>query len=116
GYSSGEPIVIARALGGSGGLMAEAVGRGDRTVEISGTGPDDHLAGHLARRGDGRVRPQPLETLRDTHSAARQLEASWPYALLAAAVLVVIDLVLRRFARRRDVARVTVGSLLASSS
>jgi Mg-chelatase subunit ChlD len=96
GRGAGEPIVIVRARDARGALMAEAVGREDRAPEISGAGPDDRLALELANIADGRLAPSPSETLDRTLRPAPELTATWPFALLVAAALVVIDLVLRR--------------------
>lgn len=100
GRSSGEPIVIARARDGRGALMAESVGREDRAPEITAGGADMYLAGTLARAGDGRVSPRPAETLLRTTKPAKVLVATWPFALVGAALLVMLDLVVRRLAER----------------
>jgi Ca-activated chloride channel homolog len=101
GRSGGEPIVIVRARDSRGALMAEAVGQEDRTPEGAGAGTDDHLLAELARLGDGRVDPLPNATLLPTARPAPGLAATWPVALVVAAVLVVIDLVLRRLGAPR---------------
>lgn len=97
----GEPIVVARVRDGRGGLVAEAVGREDRVFETTGEGVDEQLGDEIARIGGGRVGPTPEATLDVTARPARALVATWPYALVAAAALVVLDLVLRRFGTRR---------------
>jgi len=101
GRSNGEPVIIARARDSRGALMAEAVGREDRTPEVTGTGVDLYVANELARIGEGRVQPTPVETLARTAKPAKTLVATWPYALVAAAGLVLLDLLLRRLADRR---------------
>lgn len=100
GRSNGEPLVIARARDGRGALMAESVGREDRSPEITGNGADMYLASTLARVGDGRVSPEPVQTLLRTSKPANTLVATWPFALVAAALLVMLDLVLRRMSER----------------
>jgi uncharacterized membrane protein len=99
--SGGEPIVILRARDARGALMAEAVGQEDQRVEVSGTGVDTAFAEELARVGDGRFRPSMTEVLSRTNRPGRELRATWPDALVVAAMLVVIDLVLRRLGARR---------------
>ncbi len=96
GRSSGEPIVIVRARDARGALMAEGVGQEDRTPEVVGAGVDERLARELANVGDGRLGPTLEETFAPTRRPAPVLEAVWPWALVLAAVLVVLDLVLRR--------------------
>ena len=99
GRSSGEPVVIARARDGRGALMAEALGREDRTPELSGNGVDSYYASTLARVGDGRVDPTPAASLAATSTPAKALVATWPYVLVLASLLVVVDLLLRRLER-----------------
>ena len=100
GRSSGEPIIIARARDGRGALMAESVGREDRSPEITGQGADMYAANTLARLGDGRVSPEPAQTLARTAKPAKTLLAVWPFALVGAAVIVLLDLVVRRISER----------------
>ena len=97
----GEPIVVARVRDGRGGLVAESVGREDRVFENSGDGADRQLAEEIAHVAAGRVSPTPEATLTVTARPARELVATWPYALIAAAILVVLDLVARRLGTRR---------------
>jgi hypothetical protein len=101
GRSNGEPIIIARARDGRGALMAEAVGREDRSTELSGEGADTLYLAELARLGEGRDAPSAKDVLSKTRRPGKELAASWPYALLAAGVLVMIDLVVRRLADRQ---------------
>jgi uncharacterized membrane protein len=101
GRSSGEPIAIVRARDAHGALVAEAVGQEDRASELSVGGADTAFAEELARLGEGRVRPSPRDLAAPTRRPGSELRATWPYALVVAAMLVVVDLVLRRFADRR---------------
>ncbi len=101
GRTEGAPIVIARARDARGAIMAEAVGQKDDAAELSSAEPDVLLAEELARIGGGRVSPTAHETMLPTASPARKLVASWPFALAVAAILVVLDLVLRRLGERR---------------
>jgi uncharacterized membrane protein len=96
-----EPIVVARARDGRGALMGEAVGQEDRISEISGFGFDEPYAADLARVGDGVLRPSIADVLSRTSRPGRELRASWPDALVVAAMLVVVDLLLRRLAGRK---------------
>ena len=107
GRSNGEPVIIARARDGRGALMAEAIGREDRAAEITGGGTDMYLATALARTGDGRISPLPVETLAWTSKPAKTLVATWPYALVGAAFLVMLDLLVRRISERK---RTSVGA------
>lgn len=101
GRVAGEPIVIARARDARGGLMAEAVGRQDHSPEVTGAPADRRLAAEIANLADGRVAPSPTEVLARTLRPAPELAVTWPYALVAAAALVVVDLVLRRLGAPR---------------
>lgn len=100
GMSNGEPVVIARARDSRGALVAEAVAQQDRVPELSGDGADMSYAQQLARAGDGRLAPTPEQSLARTSKPGKELTPSWPYALLAGAILVVLDLILRRFGTR----------------
>ncbi|MBX3232903.1 MAG: VWA domain-containing protein [Labilithrix sp.] len=100
GRTEGEAVVIARARDARGALMAEALGREDRTPEVTGEGANTYLANTLARAGEGRVDPTPAATLARTARPAKALVATWPYALVVAAALIVVDLVLRRISER----------------
>ncbi|MCW5836799.1 MAG: hypothetical protein KIS78_30670, partial [Labilithrix sp.] len=84
-----------------GGLMAEAVGRQDHSPEVTGAPADRRLAAEIANLADGRVAPSPTEVLARTLRPAPELAVTWPYALVAAAALVVVDLVLRRLGAPR---------------
>ena len=101
GRIEGDAIVIARARDERGAIMAEAVGRQDQSAELVSDEPDLHAAEELARVGGGRVSPSARDTLLPTARPTRTLVASWPYALVAAAFLVVLDLVLRRLGERQ---------------
>jgi Ca-activated chloride channel homolog len=101
GRTEGEPVVIGRARDKKGALMAEGVGRIDDGEELASAEPDLHGASELARSTGGRVNPTPEESLAPTLRPARKLTPSWPYAFVLAAVLVVLDLILRRLSERR---------------
>jgi uncharacterized membrane protein len=102
--SNGEPVIVARARDAKGAMMAESLGREDRTMEYAGTGPDDHLIADLARLGEGRVDPSPEGTLVRTKHPATELQATWPWALVAAGALIVLDLFLRRLRSKAEAA------------
>lgn len=102
--SAGEAVVVARARDVRGALIGEGLGRQDRVSELSGAGPDEAAGRELARLGDGAYGVSVDESFRPTFRRAPTLVATWPWALVAAAVLVVVDLALRRRpgrARRR---------------
>jgi len=101
GRSSGESIIIMRARDARGALMAEAMGQEDRTPELSGVGADTYLVADIARAGEGKISPTVTESLRPGARPATKLVATWPYALIIAAMLVVCDLVFRRLGSRR---------------
>jgi hypothetical protein len=76
--------------------MAEAVGSVSRGRELALDGADTHVANEIANAGRGRFGPTPEQSLDWPAESAPALVAMWPFALVIAAALVVIDLVLRR--------------------
>ena len=101
GPTNGAPLVLVRARDAAGRLVGEAVGGGDGADELSGDGVDTRAARDLARAGEGLFDPEPSDTLRHDGPRGAEPVATWPWALLAAAVLVAMDLWARRFERRR---------------
>jgi uncharacterized membrane protein len=106
GKSGGEALVLVRARDAAGALVAEAVGQGDAATELEGPGVDDRVARQLARAGGGLYDPDPLLTLRSRGPVARERLRTWPWALVAAAILACIDLWVRRIATRPHRSRV----------
>ena len=98
--------------------MAEAVGREDRTSELAGMGADERAAAELANIGLGNTRPSHAQLISRTRRPAPELAPSWPFALIAAAVLVVLDLLFRRLGapRGRRSVSVSVQELTASTA
>nr|MCU0684993.1 hypothetical protein [Polyangiaceae bacterium] len=103
GQLEGEPFVVVRARDARGQLLGEDIGQLDTAAEYVGAGPDGRLLGELARAGGGIAGPTAEESVRRGGDPGREPRPLWPYALVAAAALVVIDLWARRFelSRRR---------------
>jgi protoporphyrinogen oxidase len=59
------------------------------------------MADYGRTRVQQRVRPTPVESMRATARPGVALEPAWPWALLLAGALVVVDLFLRRVRKRR---------------
>ncbi|MFO0757123.1 MAG: VWA domain-containing protein [Byssovorax sp.] len=97
----GEPFLIVRARDAGGGLVAEAIGTSDSAGELAAVGSDDRALRDLAREGDGMFGPDPAETLRAEGPSRGEPVPLWPFVLLGAALLVCVDLWLRRLGRRR---------------
>ena len=101
GTTDGAALVMARVRAKNGGLVAEAVGQTDASTELHGLGPDVRALGELARAGDGAYEPDVERSLRAGGPRGREPVATWPWALLAAAGLVCVDLWLRRLPPKR---------------
>ncbi|HEU4404194.1 MAG TPA: VWA domain-containing protein [Polyangiaceae bacterium] len=104
GALEGEPFVVVRARDARGQLLGEDIGQLDTAAEHVGIGPDGRMLGELARAGGGVAGPTVDESLRRGGDPGNEPRPLWPYALVAAAALVAIDLWARRFelsARRR---------------
>jgi len=95
-----EPYVLARIRDDHGQLLAEAVGTNDAQDELAALGPDPLRLAAIAQAGGGMVGPAPSDDHRGTSETAARLVALWPFALLLAALFVVLDLWSRRFGRR----------------
>ncbi len=93
------PYALARVRDDHGQLLAEAVGFDDSASEMDALGPDDLRLSAIAAAGGGAVDPAPADVLRGTATRLPAMMALWPFALLLAALLVVVDLWLRRFGR-----------------
>jgi hypothetical protein len=111
GRSGGEPLVLVRARDATGALVAEAVGQGDAATELEGLGVDDRAARQLARAGGGLYDPEPPLTLRSRGPVAKERLRTWPWALVAAAILVCIDLWVRRIGTRPNRPRLAEGTV-----
>jgi Ca-activated chloride channel homolog len=103
-----QPFVVARARDAAGGFVGEAVGRADGGDELGAEGPDARALRALADEGGGRFAPAATEVLRRGGPRGREPIPLWPWALLGAALLVCVDLWLRRLGRARRTALVPV--------
>jgi uncharacterized membrane protein len=97
GALEGEPFVVVRARDARGRLLGEDIGQLDTSAEYLGAGPDGRLLGELARAGNGIAGPTLEESLRRGGDPGTEPRPLWPYALVAAAALVALDLWVRRF-------------------
>jgi Ca-activated chloride channel homolog len=99
--TAGEPFVVVRARDASGGFVGEAIGRLDGSEELAFLGPDERALEDLARAGGGLYAPDAEQTLRAGGRKGREPVPVWPWILLGSAVLVCIDLWLRRIGKGR---------------
>jgi len=99
--TSGEPFVVVRARDANGGFVGEAIGRIDGADELATLGPDQRALEDLASAGSGLYAPDAEQTLRTGGRRGREPLPVWPWLLLASAVLVCLDLWLRRISRGR---------------
>jgi len=97
--TGGAPFVIVRVRGSGGTLLAEAVGRQDDDAELESQGPDARHLAELAQAGGGIVASSPEQTLRGGGPRGSEPVETWPWLLVAAAMLLAVDLWLRRRAR-----------------
>lgn len=95
-----QPFVVARARDGAGGFLGEAVGRIDSADELTALGADARALGAIAGEGRGLFNPGPRQALRAGAARGREPVLLWPSLLVAAAVLVCVDLWLRRLGSR----------------
>jgi uncharacterized membrane protein len=101
--AGGKPFVLARVRDASGALLGEALGQHDAADELAEIGPDERALRDLAAGGGGLYDPDPTRALRAGGPRGRELVAIWPWTLLAAALLVVVDLWLRRVGKPRAI-------------
>jgi Ca-activated chloride channel homolog len=94
--TAGEPFVVVRARDANGGFVGEAIGRLDGSEELATLGPDRRALEDLASAGHGLFAPDAEETLRAEGPSGREPIPVWPWVLVGSAVLVCIDLWLRR--------------------
>lgn len=104
GVTSGQPFGIARVLDEEGRVVAEVVGAQDAVTELTGEGSDERSLRELASVGGGVYAPDPAATLRSGGPRGQRPVATWPFALLLAALLVCLDLWLRRLGQGKNVA------------
>jgi uncharacterized membrane protein len=96
GPLAGEPFVVVRARDARGQLLGEDLGQLDAAAEYVGAGPDGRLLREIARAGGGLSGPSVAETLRPGGDPGTEPRPLWPFALVAAAALVALDLWARR--------------------
>jgi Ca-activated chloride channel family protein len=99
--TAGEPFVVVRARDAAGGFIGEAIGRLDGGEELATLGPDKRALEDLASAGHGLFAPDAEETLRAEGPSGREPIPVWPWVLVGSAVLVCIDLWLRRAGKSR---------------
>jgi Ca-activated chloride channel family protein len=104
----GQPFVIARAWDDEGTLVVETFGGEQSADEYAGSGADERLLRELAREGRGRFAPSPFDVLRAARASGERPLPLWPLLLVIAALLVAVDLWLRRLGRsaRRDLSTI----------
>ena len=104
--TGGEPFVVVRARDANGGSVGEAIGRLDGGDELAVLGPDERALEDLARAGSGLYAPEAEETLRSGGVGGKVPVPLWPWILLGSALLVCVDLWLRRVGKGRAAAGV----------
>jgi hypothetical protein len=82
---------------------------------MAAIGPDERALRDLASAGGGVFDPEPAVALRIGGPRGLEPVPLWPWALLAAAALVTVDLWLRRLARRRALPDLSVAGPAAPS-
>lgn len=99
---TGEPLVVVRARDAKSGFVGEATGRLDGGEELATLGPDQRALEDLADAGHGLYAPSAGETLRSGGPRGREPIPVWPWVLVGSAVLVCIDLWLRRAGKSKS--------------
>ena len=96
----GPTVALARIRDARGHLLGEVVAEQTSASELAGLGPDAPRLDALAREGGGRRDPEPAEAASAVGASAPVPEPTWPWMLLAAALLVCVDLGVRRLEGR----------------
>jgi uncharacterized membrane protein len=112
--TSGQPFVVARIRDAAGAALGEAIGQTDAAEELAAFGADERALRALAEEGGGRYAPSLADTLRRGGIRGRESLPTWPFALLAAAALVALDVWLRRLGKSRSAAPVSLADLAPS--
>lgn len=97
--TNGEPFAMARVRDAEGALMGEALGGRDTADELRALGPDERALRAIATAGGGRYDPAADDVLRMGGPAPGEPSPRWPLALLLAALIVTVDLWIRRAGR-----------------
>jgi hypothetical protein len=100
--STGDPLAVARIRDAHGQLLAEAIGEDGSASESAAFGQDGRALSEIARAGGGALEPGPMDTIRPTAERAPKPIATWPFVLVLAALLVMLDLWLRRIGRQKS--------------
>lgn len=96
-------VAMARVRDDRGRLLGEAVAEQTSVGEFAQLGMDGALLDSLAALAEGRRDPEVEDVLVPAPERPPVPVPSWPYLLVLAALLVVIDVWLRRFEKRRHV-------------
>jgi hypothetical protein len=102
--SGGQRFVVARVRDASGALLGEGLGQAHAAEELAELGPDERSLRDLAGAGAGVYDPEARTAMRTGGPKGREPVPVWPWVLLMAAVLVTVDLWLRRAGRRKAIA------------
>jgi uncharacterized membrane protein len=113
--TNGQPFVVTRVRDAAGGALGEGIGQTDAADEFAAFGPDERALRALAGEGGGRYAPTFAEALRRGGVRGREAVPTWPFALLAAAALVALDVWLRRLGKARGAAPITLADLAPSA-
>ncbi|MEZ4247534.1 MAG: hypothetical protein R3B99_04760 [Polyangiales bacterium] len=90
------PYAVLRVRDAQGRLMAEAMAEQSGAGELQAFGVDDAVLSALAELGRGRRDPSPLAVVDHDDAPVPTREPLWPWLFALAALLVVVDLFVRR--------------------
>jgi hypothetical protein len=93
------PYAVLRVRDAQGRLMAEAMTEQSGAGELHTIGPDDAVLSALASLGRGARDPSPQQTIEARTEPAPAKEPLWPWLFALAALLVTLDLFVRRLER-----------------
>ena len=96
-------VAMARVRDDQGRLLGEEVAEQTAVGELAQLGLDGALLDSLAALAEGRRDPEVQDVLAPAPRSAPVPMPVWPYLLVLAAILVVLDVWLRRFEKRRHV-------------
>ncbi len=102
GRTKGEPLVIARLRDERGRILAESHAQDSTRAELAGIGPDIRALREVARLGGGRMIETPEAAMAARGRSVPSRAPVWPWLLLLAALLVVVDLFVRRRTRAAE--------------
>ncbi|MCU0672090.1 MAG: hypothetical protein MUE69_04785 [Myxococcota bacterium] len=90
------PYAVLRVRDAQGRLMAEAMTEQSGAGELHAVGPDDAVLSALASLGRGARDPSPQQAIEARTEPAPAKEPLWPWLFALAALLVTVDLFVRR--------------------